>query len=134
MTTGCEAPKGVPVEYGSACNAENDKKTIETIGYLDTSFGLYCSNTGGRLDCGFKLKQDLKDEKGFSADVAVASGANSMDKPERGFEMSDLKVRGNDGNEIDLSKKVTVTGKLNSSKDPVSKDLVCYMKVYKIEQ
>jgi len=134
---GCEAANvvGEQVEYANACDADNDKKVIETSGYLDSGIGLYCSSTGGRMECGFKLKKNLDDdEKGFTADVAIGSGANTMDKLDGSFEKADIKVRNIEGKEIDLTKKVKITGKLNSSKDVVSKDLVCYLKVLKIEQ
>jgi hypothetical protein len=134
LTVACTPPEGEPVKYANACDSENDNKIIETVGFLDTGLGLYCSSTSGRMECGFKLKNNLKDEKSFSADIPIASGANSMDKVKSGYDKSDIVVRGNDGKRIDLTKKVTVTGKLNSSKDVVSKNLVCYMKVYKIEQ
>jgi hypothetical protein len=131
----CGAPTGKPVEYSKACDHGNDKKTIETAGFLDSGTGLFCSNTSGRMECGFKLKNELKEETGFTADIAVGSGANSMDKVERGYQKSDLKVRGNDGSEVDLNKRVSVTGKLTSvddATDPTGG--VCYMKVYKVEQ
>jgi pimeloyl-CoA synthetase len=87
------------------------------------------------MECGFKLKTDLKDEKGFSADIAIGSGANSMDKLESGYQKTDIKVRNNDGNAIDMSKAVKVTGKVSFSDDPTyTSGPVCYMKVYKIEQ
>ena len=87
------------------------------------------------MECGFKMKKSLdQEDRGFSADIAISGGANGMDKVERGYQKSDIVIRDNEGNKIDLSKEVKVTGELNSSKDPVSKDLVCYMKVYKIVQ
>ena len=135
LTIGCAPPTGEPVEYSKACDRGNDKKTIETKGFLDSGTGLFCSNTSGRMECGFKLKNDLKDEKGFTADIAISSGANSMDKVERGYQVSDIVVRGNDGERIDLSKKVTVTGTLNSFEDKTSPEGGgCFMKVKKIEQ
>ena len=73
-------------------------------------------------------------ERGFTADIATGSGANTMDTVKSGYQKSDIVVRDKDGRRIDLSKEVTITGTQNSSKDPVSKNLVCYLKVYKIEQ
>ena len=135
FTIGCEPPKGEAVEYAKACDRENDNKTIETEGFLDDAGGVYCSNTSGRMDCGFKLKKDLKDEKGFSADIAISSGANSMDKLERGYQKADITIRNNESNKIDLLKKVKVTGTLKSWEDKTSPaGGGCYLKVYKIEQ
>lgn len=134
VITACEPPKGEPVEYAKMCDKDNDGKTIETSGFLDDGGGIFCSNTSGRMECGFKLKNSPDDEKGFSTDIAVGSGANAMDKIESGYQKSDIAIRDNEGNKIDLSKKVTVTGDLRSTNDPVSKDVVCYLKVLKIEQ
>ncbi len=110
-------------------------KIIEVKGFLDPAGGLYCSNTSGRMECGFRLKKSLEQEdKGFSADVALSTGANSMDEVGSGFQKADIVVRGDTGRRINLEREVTVIGEINSSKDPVSKDLVCYMKVYRIIQ
>lgn len=134
VSIGCNTT-GEPVEYARACDPANDKKVIETSGYLDDKGGVFCSNTSGRMECGFKLKNELKDEKGFTADIALDSGANAMDKLERGYKREDIKIRGNNGNPIDLSKKVKVTGTLTSVSDPNAQDgKVCYLKVTKIEQ
>lgn len=133
FAAGC-AVEGEPVAYAKMCDAENDGKRIETSGFLDDAGSLFCSNTSGRMECGFKLKNDLKDEEGFSADVAIGTGANSMDEVERGYQKSDLAIRDDAGNKIDLGKKVIVTGDLRSTKDPVSNDVVCYLKVLKIVQ
>ncbi|MEZ5427513.1 MAG: hypothetical protein R2747_14670 [Pyrinomonadaceae bacterium] len=132
---GCGNQPGEPVEYSQVCSTANNKKYIETEGFLDDAGGVFCSNTSGRMECGFKLKNDLKDEKGFSADIAIAGGANSMDKLERGYRKSDIKIRNNQGDPVDLSKKVKVTGTLTFSDDPVyTSGPVCYLKVDKIEQ
>lgn len=134
VLVGCDTT-GEPVEYSKVCSKASDGKTVETSGFLDDAGGVFCSNTSGRMECGFKLKNDLKDEKGFSADIAIGSGANSMDKLESGYQKSDIKVRNNDGNPVDLSKKVKVTGKVSFSDDPAyTSGPVCYVKIYKIEQ
>ena len=131
----CAPVEGEPVDYAKACDAEMDNKTIEVKGYLDDGGGLFCSNTSGRMECGFKFKKSLdQEDRGFSADIATGGGANAMDQVKSGYKKSDIVVRDNEGTKIDLSKEVTITGEQNSSRDPVSKDLVCYMKVYKIEQ
>ncbi len=114
MLTACLSA-GQPVEYAKACDGGNDGRTIETSGYLDVGFGLYCSNRAGRSECGFQLKNDLRDKTAFTADIAVGSGANTMDKAGRQFEKAKLIVRGHDGNKIDFSRKVKVTGKLSVS-------------------
>lgn len=133
---GCAPVEGEPVEYSKACDRGNDKKTIEVKGFLDDDGGLFCSNTSGRMECGFKLKDDLQSkDRGFTADIATGGGANTMDKVGSGYKKSDIVVRDNEGNAVDLTKKATVTGTLNSFEDKTSPEGGgCYMKVYKIEQ
>ena len=131
LVLSCAPVEGEKVSYDNACDASNDDKYVEVKGFLDDGGGLFCSNTSGRMECGFKFKKSLdQKDRGFSADVAISSGANSMDKADRGYTKSSLTVRGDNGERIDLEKEVTVIGEINSSKDPVSKELVCYMKVY----
>lgn len=134
LLTACEPPKGEPIEYAKMCDVLNDGKTVEVEGFLDSGTGVYCSNTSGRMECGFKLKSDLKDETGNSVDIAIRSGANSMDKLERGYTLETINIRGNDGNKIDLTKKVKVTGDMTIAVDSTTTNVVCFMKVLKIEQ
>lgn len=127
--------KGEPVEHANACNPENDGKTLEVSGFLNDKGSLYCSNTGGGpVRCGFKLLANANDEKGFSADIETGSGANAVEKPSGSYKREDLKVRDNNGNLINLAEKVKVTGKIRTTKDPVSNNVVCYMTVAKIEK
>lgn len=131
---GCNTT-GIPVEHAKACDAENDGKTLEVSGFLSDKGSLFCSNTGGGpVRCGFKLLANPSDEKGFSADIETGSGANTVEKPTSGYKKEDLKVRDNNGNLINLAEKVKVTGKIHTTKDPVSNNTVCYMTVYKIEK
>ena len=131
---GCSTT-GTPVEHAKACDPENDGKTLEVAGFLNDKGGLYCSNTGGGpVRCGFKLLANSGDDKGISADVETGTGANTVEKPASGYKKEDLKLRDNSGNLITYADKVKVTGKIRSSKDPVSNATVCYMTVAKIEK
>ena len=134
LASGCDTT-GEPVAYERVCDLGNDKKSIETEGFLDDAGGVFCSNTSGRMECGLKLKQSLKDEKGFTADVAIGSGANTMDELSSGYKPTDIAIRNNDGNVIDLGEKVKVTGTLSAYEDTTSPGKTgCFIKVYKIEQ
>lgn len=132
---GCDT-KGEPVEYASVCDIANDKKVIETSGYLGNKSGIFCSNIGGgRMECGLNLKNNLKDKNGFTVDIALDTGANSMDKPESGYQYENLKIRQNNGSQIDLSKRIKVTGTISVGESLSSNDgKVCFIKVTKIEQ
>jgi hypothetical protein len=131
---GCDT-KGVPTPFDQACALGNDKKTIETKGFLDDNGSVFCSNTGGRMECGFAFKKTLDGKKGFSADIAIGSGANSMDKLERGYKKENIVIRNNDGNVVDLGKEVTITGDLSAyQSDSEPSGVGCFVKVYKVEQ
>jgi hypothetical protein len=132
FATGCNV-EGVPVELSKACNAENDKKTIEVAGILEDKRGVFCSNTSGRMECGYKLVEKAGDEKGLSADIEVGSGSNAAEKPERGFKKEDLKIRDNEGDLIPLGDGVRLTGKLTTAPNEAQPEhSVCYLQVYKI--
>ena len=123
---------GVPIEFSNACSADNEKKTIQVPGVIaERGSSVYCSNRGGRLECGFELLEAPGSEKKFSVDIEQGSGANTVDELGKGYKKEDIKIRDNAGNQIELGKdKVKVTGKM--SVEP--KMNVCFMQVYKIER
>ena len=127
---------GTPVEYARACDAENEKKYIEVVGYLDDKGGLFCSNTGGGpVRCGFKLLETLGAEKGFSADIETGTWGNNVEKPKSGYKREDLKVRDNSGNFINLNDKVKLVVRMNVLKNASNPEHdVCYLTVTKIEK
>lgn len=131
---GCDT-KGEPVAYDQACSLGNDGRSIETKGYLDDVGSVFCSDTSGRMECGMKLKARSEDKTGFTADIALGSGANTMDKLERGYQRTDITIRNNEGNVVDLGKEVTITGTLSAYQSTeVPGGVGCFVKVYKIEQ
>ncbi|HQZ94985.1 MAG TPA: hypothetical protein PK108_15165 [Pyrinomonadaceae bacterium] len=124
---------GEPVEYANACDLSNNDKNIEVSGILEEKGGsIFCSNTSGRMECGYSLLAKAGDKEGISVDLEVGGGANTADKPASGFKREDLKIRDNAGQPVKLGDKVKLTGKLTSAKHPSS--TVCYLKVYKIER
>lgn len=126
---------GTPVEYADACNPDNNKKYIQVSGVLEAKGGIFCSNTSGPLECGFKLLQDAGDDKGISSDITVGSWSNNVEKPERNFKPEDIKIRDNNSNFVKLGEKVKLTGEITAVADPTAQDgKVCYLKVGKIEK
>ena len=123
---------GVPTEFSKACGADNEKKVIEVGGVLaERGTSVFCSNTGGRMECGFVLLEAAGSDKKINVDIEQGSGANTVDKLEKGYKKEDVKIRDNAGNQIELGKdKVKVTGKM--SVEPAMN--VCFMQVYKIEK
>ena len=123
---------GVPTEFSNACGVDNEKKIIEVNGVLaERGKSVFCSDTGGRLECGFELLESAGSDKKINVDIEQGSGANTVDKLEKGYKKEDVKIRDNAGNQLELGKdKVKVTGKM--SVEP--KMNVCFMQVYKIER
>ncbi len=127
---GC-AVKGDPIELSRACVVENDGKNFQISGVLDTRSSVYCSNRGGRMECGLDLLESAGSDKKISADIEVGSGANTMDEVQKSYKKEDLKVRDNAGNLVTLgSDQVKATGRLSVSPDAKA----CFMQVYKIEK
>jgi hypothetical protein len=132
LTMACAEPAGVPIEYSKACAAENDKKQIEVSGFLSDRGGVFCSNTGGGpVRCGFGLTETLTSEKiSLSADIERGTSANNVEELARGYKLEDIKIHAKDGNLINFTEKVKITGKLNF----VPGSDRCYITVSKIEK
>lgn len=135
-TPACATKTGIPVEYSNACDAGNEKKYIEVSGYLTDGKSVYCSNTGGGpVRCGYKLLESPTSEKGFTADIEQGTGANSVEKLERGYKKEDIKIRDDGGNIIGVDQKVKLVGKMNVAKNASNAEHdVCYLTVTKIEK
>lgn len=128
ILAGCNTA-GVPTEFSKACSPENEKKYLEVGGLLAQRGSVFCSSTSGRMECGFDLKETADSESKLRVEIAQGSGANTVDKLERGYKAEDVKIRDNAGNPISLTAdKVKVTGQMSIGPN------VCFMTVYKIEK
>lgn len=78
--------------------------------------------------------KDGSDTEGFTADIAVGSSANTVEKIEGSFKPEDIKIRDNSGEFVKLGDKVRLTGTMTAVKDPVLAASVCYLKVDRIER
>lgn len=131
----CGETKGVPTEFANACNPDNEKKYIEVSGILDQRGSVFCSNTGGRMECGFDLLEAPASDKKLRVDIEQGSGADTVDKLERGYKKEDVKIRDNAGNPIAVgSDKVKLTGKMSVVAPFGNAQGVCFMQVEKIEK
>ena len=122
--------QAVPVDLATVCAADNEKKYISTSGYLDDKGGVFCSNTGGRMDCGFAVLAEPGGDKKFSADIEEGSGADQVEKLQSGYKTEDIKIHDDTAAIIKLSDKVKLTGRMSIVPD----GSVCFMKVDKIER
>jgi hypothetical protein len=127
---GC-AVKGDPIEISKACVVDNDGKNFEVKGVLSQRGSVFCSNTGGRMECGFDLLEKPGSETKLRVDIEQGSGADTVDKLESGYKKEDIKIRDDSGKQVALdTDPVKLTGKLSVSPDAKA----CFMQVYKIER
>ena len=131
----CGSPKGTPTEFSKACDPANEKQYIEVSGVLAERGSVFCSNTSGRLECGFDLLEAAGSDKKLRVDIAEGSGADSVTKLERGYKKDDIKIRDTAGKEIALDKDtVRLTGKMSIAPAAPGGQGVCFMQVTKIER
>ena len=130
LCAGCGV-KGDPIEISKACVVENDGKNFEVRGVLSQRGSVLCSSYGGRMECGFDLLEAPGSANKLRVDIEQGSGANTVDKLERGYKKEDVKIRDNAGNQISLdSDQLKLTGKLSVSLDAKA----CFLQVHKIER
>lgn len=134
FTASCSVT-GEPIEFSKACALENDGKTFEVRGVLAQRGSVFCSNTGGRMECGFDLLETAGSSNKLRVDIEQGSGANSVDKLSSGYRKEDIKIRDNSGGEITLDRDVVkLTGKVSVAPAAPGGQGVCFMQVRKIER
>ncbi len=134
FATGCGVT-GDPIEISKACDAANDGKYFQVSGVLAQRGSVFCSNTGGRMECGFDLLETAGSDTKLRVDIEQGSGANTVDKLERGYKAEDIKIRDNAGNPVKLqSDVVKLTGKLSVAPAAPGGQGVCFMQAEKIER
>lgn len=129
FVTGCKK-EAIAIDASKVCAVENEKKYVVTSGFLDGSTAVYCSNTGGRMDCSLDLVGSPGGKRIFGAEIEQGSGANEIEKLPSSYKNEDIKIHDNSGGLIDLSNKVTLTGPMSIAPD----GSVCFMEVDKIEK
>jgi hypothetical protein len=136
LASACEQQTGTPVEYANACDATNEKKYIEVVGYLDAPTGVYCSNTGGGpVRCGFKLLATEGSDTGFTADIVEDGSSNAVEKVDSNYQKKNINIRDNSGSVFHLPQKVKLVGQMNVQKNPADPQYdVCFLTVTKIEK
>lgn len=127
----CAAKNGEPVDFANACKPESDKKYYEVAGYLSPRGSVFCSNIGSsRVECGLDFLEAPGSDKKFSAEIQQGTQANSIEKLESGYKDADVKIHDINGQLINMSEKVRITGKMSTTPD----GSVCFMQVDKIEK
>ena len=134
FVAGCGV-NGEPVEFSKACDQANDGKYLQVSGVLNARGSVYCSNRGGRMECGMDLLESAGSANKMSADIEVGSGANTMDEVPKSYTKDALNVRDNAGNKLALGTDVAkFTGKMLIAPAAPGGQGVCLMQVYKIEK
>jgi|ERR1043166_381168 hypothetical protein len=129
LTAACSKPPAVQVDLANACAADNDGKYISTSGFLDDKGSIFCSNTGGRMDCSLDFIAAPGSPRVLGAEIEEGSGASEIEKFDKSYKRDDLKIRDANGALIKLTDKVTITGKLS-----VVPGSTCFMEIDKIEK
>lgn len=129
LLTACSKPPAVSVDIASACVGENDGKYLSTVGFLDDRGSIFCSNTGGRMDCSLNFVAAPGGERVFGAEIEQGSGASEIEKFGSSYKSDDLKIHDSTGALIKLTDKIRVTGKLS-----VVPGSTCFMEIDKIEK
>jgi len=130
MFVGC-SKTAVPVDISKVCAPDNEKKYVQTSGFIDDKGSIFCSNIGGgRLDCSLDVTASPGGNRVFGAEIEQGSGASEIEKLPSGYKKEDIKIHDNSGNVIKLSDKVNLTGQMSIAPD----GSVCFMEVDKIDK
>ncbi|MBN2100711.1 hypothetical protein JW710_02355 [Candidatus Dojkabacteria bacterium] len=105
----------VNITFDEAFDESNSTEIVEVEGLLGIPTSVYCMST-----CTIRLyDKDDTDRKSTYIRLVIDlnDGRNSMDQLPSMYQLSDLKVQDQDGNYVDISKPVTIKGKLIVEKD-----------------
>src|SRR6185369_17444606 len=53
----CGSKPAEQIAFPTTCKAEDDKRYVQFSGYVTDGGSVFCSNTGGRMECGFELTE-----------------------------------------------------------------------------
>jgi hypothetical protein len=126
----CASKPAEQIPFPMTCKADDDGKYVQVTGYITDGGSVFCSNTGGRMECGFTLTEKPDGGAKLSADIAQGSGSNSVDKFEGSYNKEDIKMHDNSGLPVKLGDKVKLTGKMNALPDGSH----CFLTVDTIEK
>ncbi len=121
------------VSFDEACVEANSGKTITTEGYLVIGRSLFCSSDrNGHLRCSLYLLDEPREpdfsQVNFSINILQGTGSHQIEPVETGFTVADIRIRGTDGDLVNLNETVQVTGRMLVGADS------CQMDVNEIRQ
>lgn len=128
LAAGCRK-EAMNVDLANACAADNEKKYISTTGYLNDGGSIYCSNTGGRMDCSLDLVASPGGPRVLGAEIEQGSSSSEIEKFEGSYKKDDLKIHDANGGLVKIGDKVKITGQMS-----VVPGSTCFMEIDKIEK
>jgi hypothetical protein len=126
----CASKPGEPMAFPTTCNEADDGKYVAITGYLTDDGSVYCSATGGRMDCNLTLTEKPDGGAKILASVAQGTGKSSIEDFGSSYKKSDLKIHDNSGGMVKIGDKVTLTGKFSVIPGGSS----CFITVDKIDK
>src|SRR5205809_7087156 len=113
LLVACAAKQGEPMAFPTTCNEADDGKYVAITGYLTDGGSLYCSNTGGRMECNFDLTEKPGGGAKIGASIAQGSGRSSGEEFGDSSQASELKLHDSSGGSVKAGDRVPLTGKLS---------------------
>ena len=126
----CAGKPAEQMAFPTKCNDADDGKYVAITGYLTDDGSVYCSNTGGRMDCNFTLTEKPDGGAKILASIAQGSGKSSVEEFKSSYKKEDLKIHDNSGGMVKIGDKVTLTGKFSVIPGGSS----CFITVDKIDK
>jgi hypothetical protein len=126
----CGSKPAEQIAFPTTCKAEDDKRYVQFSGYVTDGGSVFCSNTGGRMECGFELTEKPDGGAKINVDIAQGSGSSSVEKFEGSYKKEDIKIHDRSGGLVKLGDNIQVKGKMNALPDGSH----CFFTVDEIEK
>jgi hypothetical protein len=130
LLTACAGKQAEQIAFPTTCHDADDGKYVAITGYLTDGGSVYCSDTGGRMDCNFTLTEQPDGCAKILASIAQGTGKSSVEDFGSSYKKTDLKIHDNSGGMVKIGDKVTLTGKFSVIPGGSS----CFITVDKIDK
>ena len=130
LLAACSSKPAEQMAFPTTCHDADDGKYVAITGYLTDDGSVYCSDTGGRMDCNFTLTEKPDGGAKILASIAQGTGKSSVEDFGSSYKKADLKIHDNSGGMVKIGDKVTLTGKFSV----ISGGASCFITVDKIDK
>jgi hypothetical protein len=130
LIAACSSKPAEQIAFPSVCKAEDEGKYVQVSGYLRDGGSIFCSDTGGRMECSLELNEKPDGGAKLNVYIAQGSGSDSIEEFPSGYKKSDIKIHDHSGALLKLGDLVKVTGKYNALPDGSH----CFLDADKIEK